>query len=337
MRLVSYLHEGSVEIGALAEADTTLVRLQAAELLRNGRAHPHLHTMLAWLQGAQAGRDAAEAALQFALAERPPHCLLDPASVTLLSPVPRPESIREFMNFEQHVINATRKYGMSPWRARLDRWVEQRFGRDASQAKKQNQTWYERPVYYKGNRFSVVGHDAEVVMPTYTRVFDYELEFGIYLCRGGRDIPAAQAHRHIGGFTVFNDFSARDIQGKEMGGRLGPAKGKDFDTGNSIGPVLVTPDEIPDPYALCMTARINGEEVSRGNSRDMYFSFEEVLEYVSRSETLHPGEFFGSGTCSGEQGMGCGLEHGRFLKDGDVIELEVERIGVLRNRIVAAH
>lgn len=102
-----------------------------------------------------------------------------------------------------------------------------------------------------------------------------------------------------------------------------------------MGPVLVTPDEIPDPYALTMSARINGDEVSRGNSRDMYFSFEEVLAYVSKSETLYPGEFFGSGTCSGAQGMGCGLEHGRFLKAGDVIELEVEHIGILRNKIVA--
>jgi 2-keto-4-pentenoate hydratase/2-oxohepta-3-ene-1,7-dioic acid hydratase in catechol pathway len=336
MRLVSFIDDTGVEIGALAEGDSVLVRLQAAQQLRNGKNHPHLASMLAFLDGAGAAREAASRALDFALSERPDNCLRDPGRVALLSPVPRPESIREFMNFEQHVINATRKYGMSSWRARLDRWVERRFGRDASQAKKQNRTWYERPVYYKGNRFSVVGHGADVVVPGYTRVFDYELEFGIYLCEGGRDIPAAQARQHIGGYTVFNDFSARDIQGKEMGGRLGPAKGKDFDTGNSIGPVLVTPDEIPDPYGLCMTARINGEEVSRGSSRDMYFSFEEVIEYVSRSETLYPGEFFGSGTCSGPQGMGCGLEHGRFLKAGDVIELEVERIGVLRNRIVAA-
>ena len=158
------------------------------------------------------------------------------------------------------------------------------------------------------------------------------------LCRGGRNIPEAQAREHIGGYLVFNDFSARDIQGREMGGRLGPAKGKDFDTGNAIGPVLVTPDEVPDPYNLAMSARINGAEVSRGHSSGMRYSFEEIIAYVSRDETLHPGEFFGSGTAtlpeSGRDRRGCGVEMGRFLQAGDVIELEVERLGILRNPIV---
>jgi 2-keto-4-pentenoate hydratase/2-oxohepta-3-ene-1,7-dioic acid hydratase in catechol pathway len=336
MRLVSFIYAGRMEIGALCESDAMVVRLQSAELLRSGKESPCFHDMLSFLGGAEAARAAAQSTVDFALSRLPDDIVIRVSEISLLSPVPRPESIREFMNFEQHVINATRKYGMKPWRARLDLWMEEKFGRDCTLAKKTNPTWYERPVYYKGNRFSVIGHEADAVMPAYTKVFDYELEFGIYLCKSGRDIPKSQARDYIGGYTIFNDFSARDIQGREMGGRLGPAKGKDFDTGNCIGPVLVTPDEIPDPYALAMSARINGEEVSRGNSRDMYFTFEQVLEYVSKSETLHPGEFFGSGTCSGKDGVGCGLEHGRFLKAGDVIELEVEKIGVLRNRVVAA-
>jgi len=336
MRLISFIYDRRMEIGALCESDTVVVRLQAAEVLRSGMESPYFCDMLSFLDGAQRARTAAQDTFAFALSQRPDDVLVHTSEVCLLSPVPRPESIREFMNFEQHVINATRKYGMKPWRARLDLWVEERFGRDHTLAKKNNPTWYERPVYYKGNRFSVIGHDADAVMPAYTKVFDYELEFGIYLCQSGRDIPKNRARDYIGGYTIFNDFSARDIQGREMGGRLGPAKGKDFDTGNSIGPLLVTPDEISDPYALEMSARINGVEVSRGNSSDMYFTFEEVLEYVSKSETLYPGEFFGSGTCSGKNGVGCGLEHGRFLKAGDVIELEVEKIGVLRNRVVTA-
>ncbi len=121
---------------------------------------------------------------------------------------------------------------------------------------------------------------------------------------------------------------------KEQNGRLGPAKGKDFDTGNAMGPCLVTPDEIDDPYDLTMLARINGEEWSRGTTADMDWSFEDLIEYISRSETLYPGEFLGSGTCSGAQGEGCGLEMGRYLKAGDVVELEVEKIGVLENTIV---
>lgn len=118
-----------------------------------------------------------------------------------------------------------------------------------------------------------------------------------------------------------------------MRSRLGPAKGKNFDTGNAIGPCLVTPDELPDPYELTMTARVNGVEWSRARSGEAYWRFEQLIEHISRDETLYPGDFIGSGTCSGADGMGCGLEQGRFLSPGDVVELEVERIGVLRNRV----
>lgn len=335
MRLITYVYEERMEIGALFSGDTCLVRLQAAFFQQHGKSSPHLATMLTYLAGDKLAYEAAISAMEYGIQNSASELVLNITAVKMLAPVPTPESIREFMNFEQHVINATRKYGMKPWRAKLDLWIEKTFGRQYTLAYTSSLPWYERPVYYKGNRFSVVGNNADIVMPSYTNVFDYELEFGIYLCKRGHDINVNQARSYIGGYTIFNDFSARDIQGREMGGRLGPAKGKDFDTGNCMGPVLVTPDEIPDPYALTMSARINGDEVSRGNSRDMYFSFEEVLAYVSKSETLYPGEFFGSGTCSGEQGMGCGLEHGRFLKAGDVIELEVEHIGILRNKIVA--
>jgi 2-keto-4-pentenoate hydratase/2-oxohepta-3-ene-1,7-dioic acid hydratase in catechol pathway len=116
----------------------------------------------------------------------------------------------------------------------------------------------------------------------------------------------------------------------EMRGRLGPAKGKDFDTGNAIGPWLVTPDELPDPYALTMSAHVNGAQWSRGSTRDMYWSFEEIIAYISQSETLRSGDFIGSGTVGG----GCGLEVGAFLARGDTVELEVERLGLLRNRVV---
>lgn len=336
MRLITFEYGGSVEIGALAVDDATVVRLQAAEAGRSGRASVHLSSMLAFLQGAEAAREVAYSAMEFALSQKPDGALIDFSAIKLLPPVPRPESIREFMNFEQHVINCTRKVGMSKWRSKLDRWIEKKFGREHTLAFKSNAAWYERPIYYKGNRFSVIGDGMDAVIPRYTKLFDYELEFGVFLCKGGRDISRENARDCIGGYTIFNDFSARDTQGREMQGRLGPSKGKDFDTGNCIGPILVTPDELPDPYALTMTARINGVEVSRGNSSDMRFRFEDVIAYVSQSETLYPGEFFGSGTCSGAQGMGCGLEHGRFLKAGDLIELEVEKIGVLRNRVVAA-
>jgi 2-keto-4-pentenoate hydratase/2-oxohepta-3-ene-1,7-dioic acid hydratase in catechol pathway len=342
MRLCTFLVDGQPELCALADGDRTVLRLQAAMLAAEGRSDADLADMLAYLAGGSRAFDTAQMAMAHALSGAAEGVVrrIDDVGVRQLSPLPRPESIREFMNFEQHVINCSRKFGMRPWRARLDEHVESLFGRRFTRAYRDSLPWYERPVYYKGNRFAVVGHEAQVLIPPYTRAFDWELEFGIVIGQGGRDIRKEDAHAHIGGYVVFNDFSARDIQGREMGGRLGPAKGKDFDTGNAIGPVLVTPDEVPDPYALAMSARINGTEVSRGHSGGMRFSFEEIIEYVSRSETLYPGEFFGSGTAtvpeSGRDRRGCGVEMGRFLQDGDVIELEVEHLGILRNHVAAS-
>ena len=190
--------------------------------------------------------------------------------------------------------------------------------------------WYQEPIYYKCNRFSVVGPGADVIKPSYCDVLDYELEFAAILGKGGKNIGKADARSHIFGYCIFNDVSARDQQVREMRGNLGPTKGKDFDTGNVLGPWLVTADEIPDPYDLTMIARVNGEEWSRGHSGEIHHRFEDVIAHVSRDETVHAGELFGSGTVGG----GCGLELGRFLKDGDVIELEVQGLGTLRNRIV---
>ena len=145
-------------------------------------------------------------------------------------------------------------------------------------------------------------------------------------------ISKANAREYIFGYLIFNDFSARDQQMREMQGQLGPTKGKDFDTANVMGPWLVTADEIPDPYALTMTAKVNGVEWSRGSSGEMHHKFEDILAHVSRDETIYPGEFFGSGTV----GSGCGLEQGKFLAIGDVVELEVSGLGVLTNRVVAS-
>jgi len=344
VRLITMLHRGKQEIGAFVSNDTQVndtqvVRLQAAAQLQSGQPHTHLDTMLAFLQGGPDARDAAQAALDFARSQRPQGILLDRSEIQLLSPVPRPESIRDFMVFEQHITNCLRKFEMSPWLGSFDEWIDSAFGRKATLAYRKNRAWYERPIYYKGNRFSVVGDGASVEMPAYTRKLDWELEFGIFIGKMGRDIPKEKAREYIGGFTVFNDFSARDIQGREMAGRLGPAKGKDFDTANAIGPFLVTPDEIPDPYNLVTKARINGEDVSWGHTRGMYWTFEQMISCVSQSETLHPGEFFGSGTAtvpeSDKNRRCCGLEMDRLLKIGDRVELEVEKIGTLTNVVVS--
>jgi len=268
----------------------------------------------------EAGPVALDRARAVAAAPKVTHAM---AEIRLLAPLPRPPRLRDFLCFELHVRQSrANRYLFGMGTERLD------------PAKVEiAKVWYERPVYYKGNTFSVVGHEAEVRWPSYSRIIDYELEIGVVIGRGGRNVAPADALAHVFGYTVFNDFSARDEQYIEMQGQLGPAKGKDFDTGNSFGPWITTADEIGDPQDLDMTARVNGETWSRGNTRDMKHGFRDIVAYSSLEETLYPGEVLGSGTVGG----GCGNELGRFLKDGDVVELEVGRIGVLRNRIVAPH
>ena len=146
--------------------------------------------------------------------------------------------------------------------------------------------------------------------------------------RKGRNIKAGEARPYIAGFTIMNDFSARDIQRKEMAVALGPAKGKDWCT--AFGPLLVTADEIGDPYNLKMTARVNGEVWSEGTSGSIFHHFERMIEFITEDDTIYPGDILGSGTV----GTGCGLELDRWVQRGDTIELEIEKIGVLCNRIV---
>jgi 2-keto-4-pentenoate hydratase/2-oxohepta-3-ene-1,7-dioic acid hydratase in catechol pathway len=248
--------------------------------------------------------------------------------VKLLAPIPQPPQMRDFLCFEKHLQQAFKAARMvrakqSPDPEAMMRELESKGVLTVPQA------WYERPLFYHPNRLNVIGTDEDVPWPAFSQLMDFELEFGCYIGKPGRDIPKEKAREHIFGYTIFNDFSARDEQTKEMAGQLGPGKGKDFDGGNAMGPCLVTADEI-DPYNLTMIARVNGEEWGRGNSSEMGWKFEDCIAHVSRSETLFSGEFLGSGTV----GDGCGLEHLRFLKPGDVVELEVQGIGILRNRVV---
>ncbi len=227
--------------------------------------------------------------------------------VRLLAPLPRPNTLRDFSTFEQHQARVTRAKGNAEVPA----------------------VWYEIPVYWKANPENVVGPEADLCWPDYAEQLDYELEFGVVISRAGRDIPKAQAAGYIAGYTIFNDISARDRQAKETVMTFGPAKGKDFDTSKVLGPCLVTPDEF-ETGSHRMTARINGELWSEGWTGDMHWSFADLIAYISESETLKPGDFLGSGAC----GTGCGLELGRWLQPGDVVELSVEGIGTLRNRVV---
>jgi len=232
--------------------------------------------------------------------------IFDQSDVRLLAPVPRPRTLRDFLAFQTHVENSMKMTG-----------------------REVPPLWFEMPCYYKGNPDTVIGPEEDVMWPGYTQLLDYELEFALFINKRGANIKAENAHEYIGGYTIFNDISARDIQGREMSLMLGPAKGKDMDTGNVLGPCLVTPDEF-DPANAKMIARVNGETWTEGNTGDMYYPFPKLIEYLSQDETLHPGDCLGSGTV----GYGCGIEHGNFIQPGDVIELEIEGIGILRNRIV---
>jgi 2-keto-4-pentenoate hydratase/2-oxohepta-3-ene-1,7-dioic acid hydratase in catechol pathway len=237
---------------------------------------------------------------------------VDVATADILAPLPEPRQMRDGMSFPLHIVQGPR--GMMKLLARAKGDTAELKRLEAEPLPELPEIYRKQPIYYITNRFSVRGTNTTVKWPRYSQTMDYELEFGIITKNKGANISAAKARDHIFGFTIFNDFSARDAQRIEMEGRLGPAKGKSFDGGNVLGPWIVTPDEIGDPYNLKMECRINGKIRSQG---------------VTKDETLMPGEFIGSGTV----GNGCGLELGQFLEDGDSIELEVEKIGILKNKV----
>jgi 2-keto-4-pentenoate hydratase/2-oxohepta-3-ene-1,7-dioic acid hydratase in catechol pathway len=252
-------------------------------------------------------------------AERGPAEVLALDRVSLLAPVPRPPSIRDFYAFEEHVRTARRTRGLE-----------------------MEPAWYKLPVFYFTNPACVRGTGDDVAVPPGCAELDFELEVAAVVGMAGSDLDPDEAERHIAGFCVMNDWSARDLQRHEMAVGLGPAKGKDFAT--TLGPVLVTPDELAPyrrgkAYDLAMRASVNGKEYSRGNLSDIYWSFGEMLAHASRGTEIVPGDVIGSGTC----GTGCILElslvHGAdrypWLAPGDAVALEVERLGRVENRVVA--
>jgi fumarylacetoacetate (FAA) hydrolase len=237
-------------------------------------------TLQAFFTGGGSAREHAEYAL---------------ADVDLRAPVLHPPTVRDFMAFEEHVVNARRQRGADV-----------------------PKEWYEVPVFYFSNPGAIHGPEDAIPYPEGTDELDYELECAAVIGAEGK----------IGGFTVLNDWSARDVQRQETRVGLGPAKGKDFAT--SLGPVLVTPDEF-DGTGGAMVARVNGEERSRGELGALYHPWDALVSHAARNTELRPGDVLGSGTV----GSGCILEHGdgRWLQRGDVVELEIEGIGVLRNTI----
>lgn len=286
----------------------------ALELAQKGEGSPYAMAdliappdMLAFLRGGARAMDAAREAVENLRDRTGPDgetILYSPSQLRPLAPLPDPPSLRDFFAFEQHVKMAFGKFGEAV-----------------------PPEWHEIPVYSKIGTHRIIGTGAGVDWPCFTERFDYGLELAAVIGRPGRNVSQAKAGGCVAGYMVMNGFSARDIERREMKVRLGPAKGRDWCT--ALGPWLVTPDEVGDPYGLEMIARVNGEEWSRGNSGSMYWSFEEMIEFLTRDDSIAPGDVLGSGVV----GTGCGLELDRWVRRGDIIELEIEKLGILRNRV----
>lgn len=233
----------------------------------------------------------------------------------LLPPVPSPTSFRDFYAFEQHVKAARKLRGLD-----------------------MNPDWYKIPIFYFSNTTSLYGHKENIPYPKETKELDFELELAVIIANGGKNIDKKDANEFIAGYTILNDWSARDLQREEMQMNLGPAKGKDF--ANSFGPYMVTPDELNnnwenDKMNLRMTCHLNDKLISDGNTNDLYHSFPTMIQRASMNVDLKPGDYIGSGTV----GTGCILElrpetTGGWLKRGDTIRLEIDNIGILENTII---
>lgn len=317
MRLVTFEVESTVgrqrRTGALSgERVVDLSAARADQLRRVGRpaaarvASAELPTdMLDLLELGQPALEAAREAIAHAQAhgedEAPVQISYARDDVWLLAPIPRPPSLRDFMVAEEHV---RRSFKDDP-----------------------PEEWWNIPVYYKGNCEEIYGPEDTVPWPAYTERLDYELEMCAVIGACGRNVKADRADDLIVGYTIYNDWSARDIQLREMSVGIGSGYGKDF--GSSIGPAILTTDEFD--LGAQMTARIDGEVWSQGTLGTMHFSYQEIIEWVSQDQTLRPGDLLGSGTVGG----GCGLELDRWISEGSVVELEVEGIGVLRNSVSA--
>lgn len=312
-RLGALLHEWVVGLPAAS--------LWAQEHIGPGAVIPH--TAITFLQAGEEAWDRAREILDaieaIGVGKEALEGFVHPRElVRLHEPVSNPPTLRDFYAFEQHVATA-----------------------NANRGRTVPEEWYRFPVFYFSNPSALFGPDETVPRPGYTQALDYELEVACVIGRTGKNIPPEQGEEYTFGYTVFNDWSARDVQGLEMRVGLGPAKGKDF--ASSFGPSLVTPDELaeyhagrPGVYNLSMTARVNSEERSRGNWNDLHYSFGEMIARASEGVTLYPGDIIGSGTV----GTGCLLEltaaKGPWLQPGDEVALEIEGLGILCNTVGVA-
>jgi 2-keto-4-pentenoate hydratase/2-oxohepta-3-ene-1,7-dioic acid hydratase in catechol pathway len=325
MRLVTFEQSGHQKLGGLI-GDARILDLAAAQKRRSGSADPAFTSMQTLIEAGPVAWDRARALL----GSPPQEDIVERSAVQLRAPLPRPVRLRDCSLFLEHMEKALKIAGQRAVAAAPDA--------EAAERERNNPRYVmqpifkERVIYYNADAGSVSGTDEDIVWPKESKWIDYELEWACVVGKTARDVAPAAARSHIFGYTIFNDWSARDVQMAVMAGNLGPGEGKDFDGGYGLGPCIATPDEFSDPYNLTMTARVNGEEWSRGTTASMHHRFEDAVAQFSRGKWIRAGEVIGSGTVL----SGCGFELGRQLALGDTVELEIEGIGVLRNKVVAA-
>jgi 2-keto-4-pentenoate hydratase/2-oxohepta-3-ene-1,7-dioic acid hydratase in catechol pathway len=319
MKLITFTADSRTHVGVIDGSDAYAISLTSAS-----KGDPRFASMLELIRGGrQALADAAEI-----VELHPVDAAFDLEAVTLKAPLPDPVRLRDCSLFIEHLQPAFR--GMARKLASTADDPEAEYERLVATGKYDTPEVFARQViYYNADHTSISGPGDVIVAPQETRQLDYELEFAAVLGRTGRDIGADDAADAIFGYTIFNDWSCRDLQSTAMGSQLGPSRGKDFDGSNTLGPCIVTADEIASPYDLELTARVNGEVWSHGFSSTMHHTFEDAVAHFSLGRTVHAGEVLGTGTVL----SGSPVEIGRELKDGDEVELEVSGIGVLRNRV----
>jgi 2-keto-4-pentenoate hydratase/2-oxohepta-3-ene-1,7-dioic acid hydratase in catechol pathway len=318
LRLITFTTtDGATHVGALA-GDTAISLTRAAE------GDPRFASMLDLVRAGDAGVEDARELCDSHPAQAV-HALDD---VTLRAPLPNPPRLRDCSLFIAHLQPAFRGMARSIAAEAAD--PEAEYERLVATGKFDTPEVFSREViYYNADHTAVSGPGDLIVAPAETRQLDYELEFAAVLGRTARDVDEADAAGVVFGYTIFNDWSCRDLQSVVMESQLGPSRGKDFDGSNTLGPCIVTPDELGSPYDLEMTARVNGEVWSHGSTSTMHHSFEKAIAHFSRNRTVHAGDVLGTGTVM----SGSPVEIGKRLKDGDEVELEVQGIGILRNRV----
>ncbi|WP_342722661.1 fumarylacetoacetate hydrolase family protein [Bradyrhizobium sp. B097] len=320
MRLVTFSAWGTQSVGALLSDDRIVDLTALTKTDPQGR----------WFQSMQDMIEAGPEALRLAeeiVGDPPRSAIVPSAEAHLLAPLPRPVRMRDCNLFTEHVERFyERKHQLE---AEAAAGSEQAAAQLAVAKRLRFDLLLKRLTYYTVDPLSVSGHDEDIHWPAYSKIADFELEWAVVIGNRGKDIPLEAAADHIFGYTIFNDWSARDEQLVHMEMGIGPAGGKDFDGAKTLGPCIATPDEFRNLSDVRMIARVNGEEWTNRSSRNMRFTFEQAIVEMSRSRTIYPGDIFASGTVLG----GSAVDHGRSLKDGDVVELEVEGIGMLRNRV----